>query len=219
MAQESTTLKSFKRNLHSYPAPLPHPSIKPSITMIRITRLLTNHNIIDWCALQVKIWFQNRRMKWKRSKKAHQEAKHGSSAKDSSRSNTSRSRSPHNHHHHQSSEDEKSSSGSGKPVTEKGYSNSADLPPLTTQPPPPPAMAQQHSTHPPPPPSRHYGSSGGSNSGNGMEFSSAGEMEKHQHEHQKFENNNGGASLLMKRTPLFFPEDVVNGEMFRPYVS
>nr|XP_023025716.1 motor neuron and pancreas homeobox protein 1-like [Leptinotarsa decemlineata] len=36
---------------------------------------------------QVKIWFQNRRMKWKRSKKAHQEAK-SSKESDSSKSQT-----------------------------------------------------------------------------------------------------------------------------------
>lgn len=37
--------------------------------------------------LQVKIWFQNRRMKWKRSKKAHQEAK--SSKEPDTKSQTS----------------------------------------------------------------------------------------------------------------------------------
>ncbi|KAJ8971048.1 hypothetical protein NQ314_000914 [Rhamnusium bicolor] len=40
----------------------------------------------------VKIWFQNRRMKWKRSKKAHQEAKsskEGDSSKSAQTSNSS----------------------------------------------------------------------------------------------------------------------------------
>lgn len=38
---------------------------------------------------QVKIWFQNRRMKWKRSKKAQQEAKEKKSSSSSSSSSSS----------------------------------------------------------------------------------------------------------------------------------
>ena len=44
---------------------------------IGFTRLKHNYYVIEnKLTFQVKIWFQNRRMKWKRSKKAQQEAKH-----------------------------------------------------------------------------------------------------------------------------------------------
>lgn len=165
----------------------------PHIFAMNAARLI-NHKS-HW--LQVKIWFQNRRMKWKRSKKAHQEAKHGNSRGESSsstkdsRSATSRSRSPHNH---QSSEDEKSVKQSSN---EKGYSNSGDV--LG----PPPTMA----VHPAAPPTRLYSA---------MDFSSPVDISKQQQ--QDHLNDNNGVAVLMKRPPLFFPEDA-NGEMFRPYVS
>ncbi|XP_056637563.1 homeobox protein Hox-A4 [Diorhabda sublineata] len=45
---------------------------------------------------QVKIWFQNRRMKWKRSKKAHQEAKSSKDSADSKSQTNLTSVNPHN---------------------------------------------------------------------------------------------------------------------------
>lgn len=179
--------------------------------------LVSNHKS-HW--LQVKIWFQNRRMKWKRSKKAHQDAKRGESSSSSgtakeSRSSASRSRSPHNHHNNHSSEDEKSGGG-GKHGNEKGFSSNSPGDVLVSPPPPPHAHPHPHQPAPPPPPPSRllYGGTGN------MDFSSAtADIGSKEQERRKFEDNNGGATaLLMKRPPLFFPEDA-NGEMFRPYVS
>lgn len=156
-------------------------------------------------------------MKWKRSKKAHHDAKQGN--KDSRSSSSTRSRSPHNH---QSSEDEKSSnSNSTKPVAgEKVFnSSSGDLAPAATVAliPPPQSMSLHHPhlSHPSTTSNtspRIYGA------GNVMDFSAASASGEQQQQQPLEKPQPNGALLMMKRPPLFFPDDA-NGEMFRPYVS
>lgn len=168
-------------------------------------------------SLQVKIWFQNRRMKWKRSKKAQQEAKSGHRDRDNNSSGTSgttkdnRSSRSHSCSSSLSGDDEKSGKSSLNTL-EKGYPSIQHPPPLNAPAIAPPPQHHSHSI----PPARIY-SSGTTTD---MDYSTVAELEKSKYENNN--NNNGEVAattaLLMKRPPLFFPEDV-SGEMFRPYVS
>lgn len=149
-------------------------------------------------------------MKWKRSKKAQQEAKSGhregsnnSSSGSGSNSSTSSSGSTSKESRPNSSSRSPASNGEDEKSGKAATSFSTSRPPNgatagLAPPQPPPMSLVQRSPY-------EMDYSTNSTTVLDMEKNSGG-------------GGGNGAALLMTRPPLFFAEDV-GGEMFRPYVS
>lgn len=151
-------------------------------------------------------------MKWKRSKKAQQEAKSGRESGSSGSSSSKQDSRPSATVSPNSGDDDKSVK------VDKRYANSTVQPQQL-----PHQLPTAMSSHPPSSVRMYTGT------GNGLEVDYSSTMAVN----SKYESSSGGGSnvspssggtgpvaaqTLMKRTPLFFPDEV-NGDMFRPYVS